>query len=63
MLPSVPCTYILPDIAWAVLLDAIAREAPASAVIEVHTLPMQALVERTLQELGRSDVVCRLGRG
>ena len=55
-----PCTYILPDVVWAVLLDAILREAPAGAVIEVHTRPMQALVERRLTEAGRTDLVLRL---
>ena len=56
-----PITYILPDLAWAVLLDAIVREAPTGAVIEVHTQPMQALVEQRLAETGRTDIVLRLG--
>ena len=56
----VPCTYILPDLAWAVLLDAIIREAPAGAVIEVHTQRMRALVEERLAEAGRADLVLRL---
>ena len=58
-----PCTYILPDLAWAVLLDGIMREAPTGAVIEVHTQPMQALVERRLAEAGRTDIVLKLGGG
>ncbi len=55
-----PTTYILPDLPWDILLDAIMREAPAGAVIEVHTQPMQALVERRLIEAGRTDLVLRL---
>ncbi len=55
-----PITYILPDLPWEILLDAIVREAPAGAVIEVHTQPMQALVERRLVEAGRTDLVLRL---
>ena len=54
------CTYILPDLAWAVLLDAIMREAPPGAVIEVHTQAMQVLVERRLMGAGRTDLVLRL---
>ncbi len=56
-----PTTYILPDLPWDILLDAIMREAPAGAVIEVHTQRMQALVERRLAEAGRTDIVLRLG--
>jgi hypothetical protein len=56
-----PITYILPDLPWAVLLDGIMREAPAGAVIEVHTQRMQVLVERRLAEAGRTDIVLRLG--
>ncbi len=55
-----PITYILPDLPWEILLDAIVREAPAGAVIEVHTQPMQALVERRLADAGRTDLVVRL---
>ena len=55
-----PITYILPDLPWDILLDAIVRDAPAGAVIEVHTQPMQALVERRLAEAGRPDLVLRL---
>ncbi len=55
-----PITYILPDLPWEILLDAIVREAPAGAVIEVHTQPMQALVEQRLAEAGRTDLVLRL---
>lgn len=29
-------TYILPTVAWASLLEIIARDAPFGAVIEVH---------------------------
>ena len=53
-------TYILPDLPWEILLDAIVREAPAGAVIEVHTPAMQALVEERLAEAGRADLVLRL---
>ena len=56
-----PITYILPDLPWEVLLDAIVREAPAGAVIEVHTQPMRAIVERRLADAGRTDIVLRLG--
>ncbi len=56
-----PITYILPDLPWEILLDAIVREAPAGAVIEVHTQRMQALVGRRLVEAGRTDIVLRLG--
>ncbi len=55
-----PITYILPDQPWAVLLEGIMRDAPAGAVLEVHTQPMQALVERRLVEAGRTDLVVRL---
>ncbi len=55
-----PITYILPDLPWEILLDAIMRDAPAGAVLEVHTQPMQALVERRLVEAGRTDLVVRL---
>jgi hypothetical protein len=54
-----PITYILPDLPWDILLDAILREAPPGAVIEVHTRPMHALVERRLVEAGRADLVLR----
>ncbi len=56
-----PITYILPDLPWEILLDAIVREAPAGAVIEVHTPAMQALVKQRLAEAGRTDIVLRLG--
>ena len=39
-----PVTYILPDLAWDLLLDPILRDAPAGAVIEVHTEPMLSLI-------------------
>ncbi len=55
-----PITYILPDLPWEILLDVIVRDAPAGAVIEVHTQPMRALVERRLLEAGRTDLVLRL---
>ena len=55
-----PVTYILPDLPWEILLDAIVREAPAGAVIEVHTQRMQELVEQRLTEAGRTDIVIRL---
>ncbi len=55
-----PITYILPDLSSEVLLDAIVHEGPAGSVIEVHTQPMQALVERRLAEAGRMDLVVRL---
>ena len=55
-----PITYILPDLPWEILLDPIVREAPAGAVIEVHTPAMQALVKQRLAESGRTDIVLRL---
>ncbi len=55
-----PITYILPDLPWEILLDAIVRDAPAGAVIEVHTQPMRAIVEQKLAEAGRTDIVLRL---
>jgi hypothetical protein len=57
-----PITYILPDLPWDLLLDPILRDAPAGAVIEVHTEAMRELVEQTLAEAGRTDLVLRLGR-
>ena len=52
-------TYILPTTAWASLLDAIAHDAPAGSVIEVHTEAMYTLVEQTLHARGRTDIrVC-----
>jgi hypothetical protein len=55
-----PYTYILPDLPWDILLDGILHDAPAGAVIEVHTEPMHELVERRLAEAGRTDLVLRL---
>ncbi len=57
-----PITYILPDLPWDLLLDPILRDAPAGAVIEVHTEAMRELVERRLAEAGRTDLVLRFGR-
>ncbi len=57
-----PVTYILPDLPWDLLLGPILHDAPAGAVIEVHTEAMHALVERRLAETGRTDLVLRLGR-
>ncbi len=57
-----PITYILPDLPWDLLLDPILQDAPAGAVIEVHTEAMHELVERSLAEAGRADIVLRLGR-
>ena len=59
-----PHRYILPDVAWACLLDGILRDAPTGAVIEVHTAAMEELVEQALQQAGRHDVVlCRAVSG
>ena len=55
-----PITYILPDLPWEILLDAIVHEGPAGSVIEVHTPAMQALVKQRLAEAGRTDLVVRL---
>ncbi len=57
-----PVTYVLPDLPWDSLLDLIVRDAPAGAVIEVHTEAMRELVERRLAEAGRTDLVLRFGR-
>ncbi len=57
-----PLTYILPDLPWDILLDPILRDAPAGAVIEVHTEAMRELVEQTLAEAGRTELVLGLGR-
>ncbi len=55
-----PVTYILPTIAWAVLLGPIAQDAPPGAVIEVHTDEMRELAEQTLAQLGRPDLAVYL---
>ncbi len=43
-----PITSMLPDEGWAPLLEIIVRDAPAGAVIEVHTPAMHALAARML---------------
>lgn len=55
-----PITYILPDLAWEILLEPIMRDAPAGALIVVHTEPMRALVDRRLAEAGRADLALQL---
>ena len=55
-----PITYILPTIAWAVLLGPIAQDAPPGAVIEVHTEEMRTHSEQTLAQLGRADLAVHL---
>ena len=55
-----PIPYILPDEAWAALLEIIVHDAPTVAVIEVNTAGMQLLAERLLQEVGRQDVTVAL---
>jgi hypothetical protein len=55
-----PVTYILPDLAWEILLGPIMHDAPAGAVIEVHTRPMHTLVEGRLVEAERTDIMLRL---
>lgn len=55
-----PVTYILPDVPWDILIGPILHDAPAGAIIEVHTEPMQELVQRRLIEAGRTDIVLRL---
>ncbi len=57
-----PVTYILPDLPWDLLVDPILRDAPAGAVIEVHTEAMHELVAQRLAMAGRRDIVLRLGR-
>lgn len=54
-------TYILPDLAWSILLGPIMQDAPAGAVLEVHTVAMQELVEQTIADAGRTDLCVRLG--
>jgi hypothetical protein len=60
-----PTTYILPDLAWAGLLDGIVREGRAGDVIEVHTPAMYDEAVRRLHEARRDDVtvVLREPRG
>jgi hypothetical protein len=58
--PTTPITYILPDEGWAPLLEIIVRDAPAGAVLEVHTVGMQALAKRMLQDVGRQDMTVEL---
>lgn len=55
-----PVTYILPDLPWDILIGPILHDAPAGAIIEVHTEAMRALVEQRLTEAGRADMVLRL---
>ncbi len=54
-----PVTYILPTIAWASLLEIIAKDAPLGAVIEVHTAEMRRVTEQVLQRLTRPDILIR----
>ncbi len=53
--------YILPDVDWTHLLQIIVHEAPAGAVLEVHTIAMQAVAEATVQAAGRTDLTIQLG--
>ena len=53
--------YILPDIDWTHLLQIIVHEAPPGAVLEVHTVAMQAVAEATVQASGRTDLRIQLG--
>ncbi len=57
--PMRPTTYTLPDLPWAVLLAPIMRDAPPSAMIEVHTDAMREHVEQVVREAGRADLVVR----
>ena len=52
-----PVTYILPTIAWASLLEIIAKDAPRGAAIEVHTAEMQRVAEEAVQRLERPDIL------
>jgi hypothetical protein len=52
--------YTLPDLPWAGLLWGIAKDAPADAVIEVHTPAMLALTQEQLRSYGRLDIEVRL---
>ena len=52
--------YILPDVEWTPLLQIIVREAPPRAVLEVHTVAMQAVAEATVQAAGRTDLTIQL---
>ncbi len=54
-----PVTYILPTIAWASLLEIIAKDAPLGAAIEVHTAEMQRVTEEAVQRLERTDILVR----
>ena len=44
--------FILPDVAWACLLDPIARDAKPGAVIVTYTPAMVELCEQTLRRSG-----------
>jgi hypothetical protein len=57
-----PITYVLPSTEWACLLEVIVREAPAGAVIEVHTDAMYVLSVAALRQIGRQDVTVQVGR-
>ncbi len=52
--------YTLPDVPWSGLLWGIAKDAPADAVIEVHTPEMLALTQERLRAYGRPDIEVRL---
>lgn len=53
-------TFILPGLAWAVLLDPIVRDAKPGAVIVTYSPIMLEMIERTLQIAGRTDVMVKL---
>jgi hypothetical protein len=53
-------TYILPTVAWVSLLPIVAHDAPAGAVIEVHTAEMLLLAQQALQRCNCDDVEVRL---
>ena len=55
-----PTTYILPDLAWAGLLDGIMRVARSGDVILVHTAAMHAVVAAALRATGRDDLQMEL---
>jgi hypothetical protein len=57
-----PLTYILATIGWVSLLPVVAHDAPAGAVIEVHTAEMLLLAQQALQRCNRDDVEVRFVR-
>ena len=57
---TVPSTFILPDLPWAVLLDTIVRDARSGDVLIVYTDAMRQHVEQVVRAADREDlIVCQ----